>query len=178
MDGLLGSISPAEIEFLAEDTAVTITPFFEAGVFLFLQEKIGPFRPQRPMEVPLWLAASLRRRGKCLIHVPEWLTVDSLATKLEEEKTLRSSFAPMPEHYLEVSSILFDVASQDILESEKCRQLIQDITDARMTKIRQGLDDIKTSVAVKLNNVTRMEITSVRQFFSQAMDAFNKLTSI
>eukprot|EP01147_Barroeca_monosierra_P004853 gene4853-8686_t len=71
----LGTLTPAEVEYIAEDTAIKITPNFQAGVFLFLREKVGPFRPQRPMQVPLWLAITLRRRGKCAIHIPEWLSV-------------------------------------------------------------------------------------------------------
>ena len=37
MEDPLGFLSPAEVEFVAEDTPITITPNFQAGVFLFLK---------------------------------------------------------------------------------------------------------------------------------------------
>ncbi|EGD79160.1 hypothetical protein PTSG_09891 [Salpingoeca rosetta] len=179
MEDPLGKLMPSEVEFIAEDAPITITPNFQAGVFLFLKERVGPFKPQRPMEVPMWLAVSLRRRDKCVIHVPEWLSVDALTTKLEEEKMQQKQFVHMPAHFQEISSILFDVASQDVPNSEECRQLIQAIVDVRTAKIRQGgLDDMKDSLAIQLNNVTQMEITSIRQFACHAMDAFNRLSSV
>lgn len=33
----LGTLTPAEVEYIAEDTAIKITPNFQAGVFLFLR---------------------------------------------------------------------------------------------------------------------------------------------
>jgi len=99
----LNSLSPAEIEFMAEDEIVTIVPNFQMEHLHFIsvragarrvwtiadprltvrpsichastsaQGSYGPFRPQRPATVPLWLAVTLKKRAKCKIQPPEFL---------------------------------------------------------------------------------------------------------
>eukprot|EP00055_Hartaetosiga_balthica_P015578 m.92896 g.92896 ORF g.92896 m.92896 type:complete len:181 (-) comp8902_c0_seq3:1876-2418(-) len=177
MEGVV-NVTAADIEFLAEETSITIVPAFECGAFKFLRGEVGAFRAPRPVDVPLWLAVSLRRRQRCQIQSPEWLTVDQLEIKLEEEKQTPNAFSQLPEFFFEISSILLDVASEDVRESEACRRLVQDIRDVRATKIRKGLDQIKSSSVIKLNNVTPLEITSVRQFLVSSMNAFHKLSTI
>lgn len=39
------------------------------------QGDFGPFRPQIATQVPLWLAVALKKRGKCTIRAPEWMSV-------------------------------------------------------------------------------------------------------
>eukprot|EP00056_Hartaetosiga_gracilis_P020528 m.19990 g.19990 ORF g.19990 m.19990 type:complete len:181 (-) comp8531_c0_seq3:274-816(-) len=177
MEGVV-SVTPSDVEFLAEETNVTIVPSFEAGVFNFLQGGVGVFRPNHPVVVPLWLAVSLRKRKRCQIQSPEWLSQDQLEVKLEEEKQATDSFSELPEFFFEISSILLDVATEDVADSEVCRRLVQDIRDIRATKIRKGLNQIKSSSVIKLNNITPMEVTSVRQFLVSSMNAFHKLSSI
>ena len=36
---------------------------------------MGPFAPNRNLQVPLWLALVLKKRARCRIHPPEWLNV-------------------------------------------------------------------------------------------------------
>jgi len=100
----LNSLSPAEIEFMAEDEIVTIVPNFQMEHLHFIsvrggsaacaasgrpaadgapaglpcahvrpQGSYGPFRPQRPATVPLWLAVTLKKRAKCKIQPPDFL---------------------------------------------------------------------------------------------------------
>lgn len=38
------------------------------------QGDVGPFQPQRPVQVPLWLAITLKTRHKCTIRPPDWLS--------------------------------------------------------------------------------------------------------
>jgi GINS complex subunit 2 len=40
-----------------------------------VQGDFGPFLPQIPTKVPLWLAVALKRRGKCTVRTPGWMTV-------------------------------------------------------------------------------------------------------
>lgn len=42
---------------------------------LSLQGDFGPFYPQIPVKVPLWLAAALKKRGKCTIRPPQWMSI-------------------------------------------------------------------------------------------------------
>lgn len=43
--------------------------------FLNLQGNFGPFYPQIPIKVPLWLAVALKKRGKCTIRPPQWMSI-------------------------------------------------------------------------------------------------------
>lgn len=45
-----------------------------------LQGDFGPFLPQIATTVPLWLAMALKKRGKCTIRPPEWMSVGNLPT--------------------------------------------------------------------------------------------------
>lgn len=62
-----------EVEFQAEDELVTIVPKFESDVFALIGGRYGPFVPQTPVQVPLWLAVELRKQQKCQIQVRELL---------------------------------------------------------------------------------------------------------
>lgn len=67
-------------------------------------------------------------------------------------------------------------APDDVDSAEEVRRLIQDLGDLRHTKIRQGVADIKESVAVRLRNISLLEVNAVRPFFTQAMDTFLQLS--
>lgn len=40
-----------------------------------IQGSFGPFEPYVPVAVPLWLAISLRKKDKCRIIIPDWMSV-------------------------------------------------------------------------------------------------------
>lgn len=44
-----------------------------AGALPSTQGTFGPFEPQIPVEVPLWLAISLKKQHKCQVKAPDWL---------------------------------------------------------------------------------------------------------
>lgn len=52
-------------------------PMNEANVCL-LQGEWGPFRPNFPVEVPLWLALALQKKKCCRIQIPAWMNVEHL----------------------------------------------------------------------------------------------------
>jgi len=45
------------------------------------QGEYGPFRPNMPVEVPIWLALQLHKRGKCRIMPPSWLSISRLQSE-------------------------------------------------------------------------------------------------
>jgi len=91
----------------------------------------GPFTPPQKTSVPLWLAIHLKKKRKCRIIPPKWLSTrknsfsflplsflneligsmksfaDYLEGILKEEQSL-DEFADLPRDYLEVSKILLD----------------------------------------------------------------------
>ena len=58
----LQSWTPAENEFFAEDYPVDIEPYFRGEQLKFISGAYGPFKPGKPISVPLWLAIYLKKR--------------------------------------------------------------------------------------------------------------------
>lgn len=80
-------MDPAEIEFLAEKQLISIIPKFNLNHTIHLiSGDIGPFRSGIPVRVPIWLAINLKQRQKCNIVVPEWMNVETLEERKENEK--------------------------------------------------------------------------------------------
>ncbi|KAL2895580.1 DNA replication complex GINS protein PSF2, partial [Bienertia sinuspersici] len=102
----------------------------------------GPFRPQIATQVPLWLVVALKRRGKCTIRPPEWMSIERLAQVLEAERESPKEFQPLPFHYVEISRLLFYHARDDIPDIYMVRYLIEDIRDVRFHKVESGLEII------------------------------------
>jgi GINS complex subunit 2 len=155
-----------QVEFVAEDEIVEIVPNIRmdalnmicvrlpppslstphpppiltsrAAAVAAVQGDFGPFFPQIPARVPLWLAVALKKRSKCTIRTPDWMTVgqcflvacppfipaqaytaisicclllfllDRLTQVLEAERESPREFQPLPFHYIEISKLLFD----------------------------------------------------------------------
>eukprot|EP01136_Pigoraptor_vietnamica_P045722 Opistho-1_new@24038 len=81
----------------------------------------------------------------------------------------------MPEHYMEIATLLLESASDEIAAADDVRGLLQDIWDLRYAKIRRGLRELQDTSAVKLNHLSLMEVNAVRPFFVQAMNQFHKM---
>ncbi|XP_010252459.1 PREDICTED: DNA replication complex GINS protein PSF2 [Nelumbo nucifera] len=174
-DPHLSVFSAAEVEFLAEDEMVEIVPNMKMGPLNFICGDFGPFRPQIATEVPLWLAVALKKRGKCTIRPPQWLSVEKLTQVLEAERDSPREFQPLPFHYVEISRLLFDHARDDIPDVYMVRSLIEDIRYVRFSKVESGLETISGRThAVKLKNLSAMEVNIVRPFVVRTLQAFYK----
>ncbi|GAB2299847.1 DNA replication complex GINS protein PSF2, variant 2 [Dionaea muscipula] len=179
--------SAAEMEFLAEDEMIEIVPNMrieslphhkktrmEPPLHL-ISGDYGPFQPQILTRVPLWLAVALRKRGKCTIRPPEWMSVENLTRILEAERDSPREFQELPFHYVEISKLLVDHARDDIPDIYMVRSLIEDIRDVRFHKVENGLETISARThAVKLKNLSAMEVNIVRPFVARTLQAFYK----
>ncbi|CAL8469284.1 g8825 [Coccomyxa elongata] len=181
MDPLL---SPYELEFFAEDEIVKIVPNFSLPTFSHSAIKciggvFGPFKPNIPVEVPIWLAVALQKRNNCRILQPEWLNTEALQDALDQEKNTAAVFQRLPFHYLEISKILFVHAKEafgtDLL---KVKELVGDICKVRLSKVNAGLQVLQGPMTVKLNNLSAAECNVIRPFFQGALDRFHLLASM
>lgn len=174
-DPHLSIFSPSEVEFVAEDEIVAVVPNIRMDALNMICGDFGPFFPQIPTKVPLWLAVALKKRGKCTIRTPDWMTVDRLTQVLEAERESPREFQPLPFHYIEISKLLFDHARDDISDAYLVRSLIEDIRDVRFHKVESGLETISGRThAVKLKNLSAMEVNIVRPFMVRTLQAFYK----
>jgi GINS complex subunit 2 len=139
MSGLtLKSMTTAESEFFAEETLITISPNFSHDKLLFTSGSFGPLEAGDPCVVPLWLAITLRKRGKCTIVIPDWMSTSSLEQNILNEKS-RETFEPLPFHYREISQLLLNYARDDIKEPDRAAALLQDIDNIRMDRAKMGM---------------------------------------
>jgi hypothetical protein len=70
------SMSPVRLISVSRYSLSRTSRYFGVVLTLFcLQGVYGPFQPPAKAVVPLWLALSLKRKRKCRIIGPEWLTI-------------------------------------------------------------------------------------------------------
>jgi GINS complex subunit 2 len=143
----------------------------------------GPFYPNQRVQVPLWLALTLKKQKKCRLVLPEWLNGESLAEVLKEERAQEGTFQELPFHYVEIATLLLKTAGDEFSMPDRIRSLVEDIENVRMEKIRRGLQGMSDTVlrgrsvmSTKMNHVGAMEITTVRDFLTQAMNMFYVLS--
>lgn len=174
-NALSAGFTSNEIEFLAEESMIEIVPNFRMDTIECINDDYGPFRPQFPAKVPLWLAIQLKKYKKCNIRPPEWMKPSMLKDQLEQEQNEEKYFKEIPYHFLEISSLILTHASDDVPGADKVRTLIADITDVRACKIRAVLEELTTETVFKLNNISAMELNTIRSFSLGSLDTFKQL---
>ncbi|GAU91174.1 hypothetical protein RvY_03482 [Ramazzottius varieornatus] len=174
-----GTFDPEELEFLAEETMVTIIPSARYPLFYMLGGDVGPMEPSIPVPVPLWLAVHMRQRKQCRLVVPDWLAVEPLL-KLKEDENNSPVFTSMPtKHYIEISQVILESFGDEIPHSNDIRRLTKDILDLRLAKLRASVDAfIKGSnVYAKVDNITEVELCSLRNLLTRGVDQLDMLRS-
>ncbi|CDH58526.1 dna replication complex gins protein psf2 [Lichtheimia corymbifera JMRC:FSU:9682] len=167
------SFTPREIEFLAGNETITIIPTVKLPKLDFIQGTIGPFQPPLKSTVPVWLALLMKRNNLCTVVPPEWLTVENLTSKLEDEQT-EPEFSQLPFRYMELSHMLLEVASTDIPNAEQVRRLLKDLRETRQAKTRLGIQSLDDE-SLMMNNMSLMEINEIRPLFIRAFNEMRKL---
>uniref|UniRef100_A0A8C2MRP9 GINS complex subunit 2 n=1 Tax=Cricetulus griseus TaxID=10029 RepID=A0A8C2MRP9_CRIGR len=135
----------AEVEFLAEKELVTIIPNF----------------------MPLWLAINLNQRQKCRLLPPEWMDVEKME-QIQDQERKEETFTPVPSpHYMEITKLLLNHASDNISKADTIRTLIKDLRDTRMAKLRVSADNFVWQQEAHIN--------TSRAFLTQALKHMYKL---
>ncbi|XP_034052756.1 DNA replication complex GINS protein PSF2 isoform X3 [Gymnodraco acuticeps] len=149
----------SEVEFLAEKETVKIIPNFSLDKIYLI--------------------------GKCRIVPPAWMDVD----KLEEMRDLErkeDTFTPVPSpYYMELTKLLLNLvmclcsASDNIPKADEIRTLVKDIWDTRIAKLRLSADSFISQLEAhaKLDNLTLMEINTIRVFLLDSLNCLYKLRS-
>ncbi|XP_004693583.1 PREDICTED: DNA replication complex GINS protein PSF2 [Condylura cristata] len=138
---------------------------------------LGPFNPGLPVDVPLWLAVSLKQRQKCRVLPPEWMDVEKLE-KMRDHERNEETFTPMPSpYYMELTKLLLNHASDNIPKADEIRTLVKDTWDTRIAKLRVSADSFvrQQEAHAQLDNLTLMEINTSGAFLTQALNHMYKL---
>lgn len=96
----------SELEFLAEANEIEIVPNFKKNELNLICGTYGPFKPNKPVKVPLWLAIQFKKNKKCKVIPPIWLDINFLTMKAEDEKK-NNSLQELPYYFFEICQMLF-----------------------------------------------------------------------
>ncbi|PWA17307.1 DNA replication complex GINS protein PSF2 [Gambusia affinis] len=172
-------MDPSEVEFLAEKEFVKIIPNFSLDKIYLIGGDLGPFNPGLSVDVPVWLALNLKQRQKCRILPPEWMDVEKLEEMRELERK-EDAFTPPPSpYYMELTKLLLNHASDNIPKADEIRTLVKDIWDTRVAKLRLSTDSFirQQEAHAQLDNLTLMEINTIREFLLDSLNCMYKLRS-
>ncbi|KAG0750496.1 hypothetical protein G6F57_001860 [Rhizopus arrhizus] len=167
------AFTPSEIEFIANEQKIKIIPNVRLPAIHLIQEDVQPFRPPLTAEVFVWMALILKKENKCTIVCPEWLTVEHLKKRQEEEES-HEEFSKLPFHYMELAQLLIETAPDDIPNVGQIRTLLKNLRETRQVKARMGLD-VLDDKWLGMNNLSLMEINEIRPFFSKAFEEMRRL---
>jgi len=98
--------SLSELEFLAETCLIEIIPNFKKDELRLICGTYGPFKPSKPVQVPLWLALQLKKNKKCQLIPPTWMEINFLTQKIEIEKA-NEILQELPYYFFEICQMLF-----------------------------------------------------------------------
>ncbi|KAK2150215.1 hypothetical protein LSH36_418g02084 [Paralvinella palmiformis] len=170
-------MDPSEVEFISEKESISIVPNFSLDKIYLIGGDVGPFNPGLQLDVPLWIAVNLKQRQKCRIIAPDWMDVEILEEKKQEEQESKF-FTKMPcDYYMEITQLLLQHAPDNIPKADEIRMLVKDIWDLRIAKLRSSIDIfVKSDVThAMLNYLTLMELNTVRPFLTKALDHIQQL---
>ncbi|KAF9577174.1 DNA replication protein psf2 [Lunasporangiospora selenospora] len=175
---LKSGLTPLEIEFLAENEPIEISASIDSRQDLdLLGGTVQALKPLRVNKVPLWLAITLKKKHKCNIVIPPWMTAESLQELLKAEQDDSDRFGTLPFHYMETAQLLFENACDDIPSADHVRTLLKDIREARQSKARRGVEFLGSSSYIRVDNIGLMELNEIRPFFTKAFFEIEKIRS-
>lgn len=75
-----------------------------------------------------------------------------------------------------MAEMLLEAASDDLIDPDAIRQLLRDLREVRMAKMRKGVDVLSgEGVGVKLDGVGAMEVAENRGFVTGVVDGLRKI---
>ena len=156
-------INASESEYIAENYLIEIIPNFHDEKINLVSGDYGPFKPNKIIKIPLWLAVKYRNNNQCKIIIPSIFENSYLKGVLESEKEDKKALFDLPANFFEISNILFNNAEDDFEDIKKTRCYVADIKTIRQNKINNMLKNINDDdLYLKLNGLTSMELEQIR----------------
>ncbi|KAI9651353.1 DNA replication protein psf2 [Ciborinia camelliae] len=200
---LPSGLTPMEVAFLCEMETVTVVPRQRLESLDLLAGKTPILQPPKHTSIPLWLALLLKRQRRANILPPPWLHPQSLDRILKIETDNPEGFSPpppldrrtpstvsppflpsntadsspdyLPYHWIDMGEILLEAASDDIQDPDKVRELLRDLREVRMAKMRSSTLAVEGGGLTSLQGVGAMEVSEGRGFITGVMDGLRKL---
>nr|CCC53649.1 conserved hypothetical protein [Trypanosoma vivax Y486] len=128
--------------FTAMEVNVTIFPRFTMPrISTPLGGLFGPFSPNSPTDVPLWLALHIRQTDTCTIQPPPYVALPYLRGLLEREKESEATFEALPFYFFELVKKLCEnsAAAEDIPHVAEVVRLTEEVKAIRRQKLQQSM---------------------------------------
>ena len=143
-------INASEIDYISENYLIEIIPSFHAEKICLVSGEYGPFKPNKIIKIPLWLAVKYRTNNQCKIIIPSTYENSYLNGVLESEKENKTSLFDLPPNFFEISNILFNNAEDDFEDIKKTRCFVADI------KTKDLINNKKKSMVEDLNKFKKI----------------------
>lgn len=128
----------------------------------------------------------MRRRVNKKISIIQHYVMFNSSCWDREERNSGGVFVKLPFHYIEISSLLLKYARDDMQSPEELATLLRDIEDIRMDRLKIAMveeiaNKVKNAekvVYLNVENLSSMEILSVKRFVLESMSVFTRLTAV
>ena len=172
-------LTPSELEYCAENELIYICPSTSTPEpFRFLCGNFGPLVAGVNVQVPLWLALTLKESNKARLILPDWMRLARLQAAAAEEEDVDGLFAALPFHFVEVAEVILRAAEDDCAadgeSAEALSDQLQHIITLRERKLQKGMaqalastkdPNIMDDLLIPISNVGAMEVAGLREGF-------------
>lgn len=158
--------APEEVEFImGGQEQITIIPTVRLPKLQLSTGQLS-LTPNQPVQVPLWLALTLRKARHCHIPPPPFLHLPSLLSILHTQELSTPAFSSsLPPHWYELALILFRHAAEEFGgELEECRRTVQMLREVRWGKVAKGVKEVD-GAPLELTGLSMMELNVVAKPF-------------
>lgn len=167
-----------ESELLSTLQEVEIIPTFSSNNYRTILQEMGEFVPQEPKSVPLYIALALYEEGKCNIVPPEYLGVEYLNRKIEDEKELKDDLTEINSFFFEHAKIFSNQAKNTIENTENFLSLINTIEKIRHEKILHIIKAMPVyPIVIRIQKITTCELIRVKTYLLKYLERYMELKS-
>lgn len=177
-----GIFTQKELHFMTKHESILIKPNFISGKMELVSGTFGPFKAGVVIEVPIWFAIYLKRRGKCIIILPEAYDIENLREKLKLESESKGEMVKLSSSFFEVFDILAKIVKDDVDDFDEVRSMVDDLKQKRMAKLSQRIQKMKLSdknfEEVEYKNYTEQELQMNRSLLGEMLQKVNKIKDL
>ncbi|KAJ4294528.1 DNA replication protein psf2 [Kalmusia sp. IMI 367209] len=94
-----------------------------------------------------------------------------------QSSTADAAADALPYHWLELGEMLLEAAADDFEDANEVRKQLRGLREARMAKLRQGVEVLDAGGGVKMNGVGGMELGEARSFITGVVDGLRKIAA-
>ncbi|RNF27092.1 GINS complex subunit 2 [Trypanosoma conorhini] len=164
--------------FAAMEVTVTMVPRFTMPrVSTAFGGRYGPFAPNYPVELPLWLALHIRQTDACTINPPPFTAIPYLRDVVEREKENEATFEALPFYFFEVVKKLCEhsAAAEDVPHVAEVIRLVAEVKAMRRQKLLRSMSVFEAEGSpvyipgIKLTNIVNNELEYLRRSFAKVL---------